>query len=358
MMHPRHTCLTLPWPTPWGELFGAERPLIVEIGFGNGDYLVALAEHFPDHNVIGFEIANKSLEKAESKIRHRGLHNALAVYSRGETALHHLFTPQSVSQFHLNHPDPWFKNRHTRRRIIQRDTLAALTSRLSPGGLLYLATDVRAYAEMSAAILSAAPGLENTLPDPWVYELSERLVTTKYEQKGYREGRPDHFFRYRRTDEPVAHLPVIEEAPVPHAVIHTPMDPHDITNAVRRTRLTLPDGILVSLIDGYVNPRYGTVLLEVQIVEPTIEQHVGLQLLKRRSKPGEHTLRYAQIGMPRPTVGMHYATGFVAQWIVSLHPEAHILSHKVRGFDEIRLDTSEDASDEEIAQTGESPSDQ
>src|SRR5690606_12868108 len=105
------------WATNWTALFGRERPLIVEIGFGNADYLIALAKANPECNVIGFEIASQSLDKAERKIKSEKLSNVLAIFSTGETALNHLFTPASIRQIHINYPDPWFKSRHAGRRI-------------------------------------------------------------------------------------------------------------------------------------------------------------------------------------------------------------------------------------------------
>ena len=61
----------LPWPADWTALFGAERPLIVEIGFGSGAFLLHLARRHPDANVIGFEIANRSLPRTEAQNRAR-----------------------------------------------------------------------------------------------------------------------------------------------------------------------------------------------------------------------------------------------------------------------------------------------
>ena len=95
-------------------------PLIVEIGFGNGDYLIHLAETRPDHNIIGVEISSQSLAKAEAKIEKRGLLNVRPIHCRAETALAHMLEPEAVAEFHINYPDPWFKKRHQRRRLIQR----------------------------------------------------------------------------------------------------------------------------------------------------------------------------------------------------------------------------------------------
>ena len=98
--------LNLSWPLRQEELFDGARPLIVEIGFGNGDYLIHLAQANADHNIIGLEISSQSMEKAEAKIERRGLSNVRPIHSRAETALAHLLEPESVSAFHINYPDP------------------------------------------------------------------------------------------------------------------------------------------------------------------------------------------------------------------------------------------------------------
>lgn len=325
------TAYDLAWPTDWVALFGADRPLIVEIGFGNADYLIALGQQYPDHHIIGLEISHISTDKAVRKMKNNGLSNILPILSRAETALHHLFQPQQVQQFHINYPDPWFKNRHSGRRLMQRDTLDAIVSRLQVGGLLYLATDIAAYAEMSDALLRETPQLDNRLDAAWVNQLPERLITTKYEQKGYREGRPGHFFVYERNAQPAPPVPVIEELPMPHAVLETPLAPDAILEAFDgRTEFNTGDGIHVTLIDGFWNPRRESLLFEVHIEEPTIDQHVGLLVLPKRDESNRYTVKYAALGMPRATLGMHRAVNTLADWVAGLHADGVVISRKLR----------------------------
>ncbi len=321
--------LTMAWATDWAELFGAERPLIVEIGFGNADYLIALAQANPDCNVVGFEVSTQSVYKAERKIRKYKLTNVLAIYSRGETAINHLFEPQSIREIHINYPDPWFKTRHAGRRIMQADMLLAMTSRLEIGGLLYLATDIVDYAEMSHELFIEAKGLSNELNAPWVNDFPERLITTKYEEKGIREGRPGNYFKYRRNESVIPDVPVMEEWTVPHVVIKTPMTSQEIASAVEKVTFHKGEYIHVAVFNGFWNINNDSVLFEVNIDEPTIEQHIALSLRHREDKD-DYILRYATFGMPRPTEGMHFATSSLAQWLVDLHPDAEIVADKTR----------------------------
>lgn len=325
----KYSSLTLPWPVNWDELFGVERPIIVEIGFGNGDYLVHLAQSYPDHHVIGFEISNKSLEKAEGKIINRGLDNALAIHSRGETALHHLFTPQSIRQIHINYPDPWFKSRHAGRRIMQRDTLDVMVNRLEIGGLFYLATDIRDYADMSHELLTETPGLTNRQDSGWSNEMPDRQIVTKYEQRGYREGRPGHFFSYIRNEISAPDVPVQMELTMPHLILKTPQSPDEIIDQFEKTTHDTGDDIHVTWTHAFINRRNGNLLFELTITEPTIDQHIALMMMPRE-EPQTYTLRYATMGHPRPTAGLHRATNLLGDWIVSLHPDAEILDRRLK----------------------------
>src|SRR5262249_36838596 len=150
--------------------------------------------------------ANRSLLRVERKIEQEGIGNVRVIHSMAETALAHLFVPASITQIHINFPDPWFKQDHSHRRLMQRDTLDAMVSRLTLGGELYLATDIIAYAEMSRDLLENTPGLDNVLPRAWVHELPGRVIT-KYEATARREGRERYYFAYRRNLLPAPDVP-------------------------------------------------------------------------------------------------------------------------------------------------------
>jgi tRNA (guanine-N7-)-methyltransferase len=108
----------MPWPVPWGEVFGQERPLILDIGFGFGHSLAYLRRTRPDHNIIGLEVDNTCLRKAERRVERDEWDTVCIIRSFAETALHHLLMPASLREIHINFPDPWFKSRHAGRRLM------------------------------------------------------------------------------------------------------------------------------------------------------------------------------------------------------------------------------------------------
>jgi tRNA (guanine-N7-)-methyltransferase len=318
----------LPWSTDWREVFHTdeERPLILEIGFGYGQYLRHLSRQYPDANIVGVEISNVSLLKAENAILRGDLPNVRVIFSRAETALHHLFVPQSLDQIHINFPDPWFKNRHGHRRLIQRDTVDAMVSRMKPDAKLFLATDIIEYAEMSAEVFASTPGLSNVLDAPWVNALPNR-TTTKYEARAIEEGRTCYYFVYQRNDSPAPDIPVVKDLPMPHIVLRTPLSLQAIHDEFKSSEYHKAE-VNVNFMNIYRSDK--TLLFEAFVDEPTIEQRVGLVLIKRDEHPEEYTLKLGTIGSPRPTKGMHIAVKHLGEWILGLHPEAHVVQNKLQ----------------------------
>ena len=326
---PQLSAINLPWPTDWGKVFGQSRPLSLEIGFGLGHYLEHLHITRPEHNIVGLEISGFCMTKAERAIRRKRMENVRVVMARAETALRHLFTPESLDEIHINYPDPWFKVRHAGRRVMQRVTLDAMASRMKPGAMLYLATDILEYAEMSAEILEAAPALDNTLPTPWTDHMDGRIVT-KYEKKARNEGRRSYYFAYLRNRNPAPDLPVIKELDMPHMVIHTPLSIDEIYEKM----VVDPETTDFSAGETRINVirRYrddSSLLFEIYVHELTIEQRVGV-VVAPRPQSGEYTIKLSGLGNPRPTEGLHHAVGLITDQITALHPNTRMIHDKVK----------------------------
>jgi tRNA (guanine-N7-)-methyltransferase len=316
----------LSWPADWPEVFGTDRPLILEIGFGYGDFILHLARQNPECSIIGLEISNRCLTKVESRVERHSLRNVRLIHAPAETALHYLFEPASLHEVHINFPDPWFKSRHAGRRLIQRDTLDVLVSRLQTGGHLYVATDILEYAEMSQEILADTPGLDNLLNAHWTNEPLPGRVVTKYERTAQREGRVCNYFAYQRNDLAVPFIPVIKEVEMPHVVLHSPLSLDAIRTAVTPIEVTQGD---THIHAGLVFIGERSLLFDVYVKEPTIDQRVALMLVEREA-PQEFTLQLSVIGHPRPAAGIHAATNLLADWLLSLHPDARELKRKTQ----------------------------
>lgn len=185
----------------WAALFAPDLSpplrLVVELGFGRGEFLRGLAAAAPAAAHLGIDRSHRRVLKLARRIAPTEERNIRLIDARAEELVQGALAEASVSACWINFPDPWPKTRHQRRRLVQSDFVALLATRLLPGGELQVATDHVDYAEQIAAVLAAEPRLENALATPFVAEVPGRPCTA-YEAMWRAEGRPLHFFTYRR----------------------------------------------------------------------------------------------------------------------------------------------------------------
>ena len=129
------------------SVFPRYAPLEVDLGCGDGSFLVALAKQNPQRNFLGIERLLGRVRSACRKIAYENLSNARVLRIESSYAVAHLLPPNSVSVFYLLFPDPWPKRRHQRRRIVTEEFLEAIYRALAPDGLFVIATDEREYFE-------------------------------------------------------------------------------------------------------------------------------------------------------------------------------------------------------------------
>lgn len=179
-------------------LLATPLPVVVEIGFGRGEFLMDLARKHPETAFVGIEVSFKRVLKMARRLARTELRNVRLVEARGQVVVAEACPSASVSAFWINFSDPWPKDRHAGRRLFQPAFVADLARVLVPGGRLHVATDDVAYAHQIADVLEAEPGLENRFaPDRWRPEVPGR-IRTAYEDAWREQGRPLHFFEYQR----------------------------------------------------------------------------------------------------------------------------------------------------------------
>ena len=161
---PRHVADTSVHPEyvfdATGE-FGRSAPLIVEIGSGLGEAVVAAAEADPERNFLAVEVYRPGLANTLLRIGQRGLTNVRVVQANAPEVLGTMLPEGSVSELWVFFPDPWHKTKHHKRRLIN-GSFAQLAARvLEPGGLWRLATDWSGYAQQMRDVVSASPDFRN-----------------------------------------------------------------------------------------------------------------------------------------------------------------------------------------------------
>ncbi|MFN6977933.1 MAG: tRNA (guanine(46)-N(7))-methyltransferase TrmB [Gemmobacter sp.] len=171
----------------------AGRPLWIEVGFGGGEHLAAVAAANPGVALVGVEPFVNGVAMFLRRLRALPVAN-VAIHPGDIRAVFPVLPDAAVSRVFLNYPDPWPKTRHHRRRFVTPQYLMPLARVMAPGGLLHIATDIASYARQArievprAGFAPVADG-----PEPWA-----GWVTTRYEGKALRAGRAPEYLVYRR----------------------------------------------------------------------------------------------------------------------------------------------------------------
>src|SRR5215472_16472200 len=136
-------------------IFGSSAPLEIELGAGTGDFIIARAAEFPEHNFLAIESSGVVARMLAVRCGGAQLRNLRVARMDGRTLVNLMIGHESVSAYHIYFPDPWPKERHHKRRLFTPYLVANLERTLAPGGTLYVATDVGAYAGEIFAMLDA-----------------------------------------------------------------------------------------------------------------------------------------------------------------------------------------------------------
>jgi tRNA (guanine-N7-)-methyltransferase len=190
--------LTTPPPT-WAEIFGNTNPVEVEIGFGKGSFLLALARTHPECNFYGVEYMSRWALRLTRLAERDGHTNVIAIHADISCLARTMFLPESVSAYHLYFPDPWWKRRHEGRRLFREDFAATLMRTLKPGGTIFLASDVQEYFASIVQQFSALPELTQF---PWQRDhvtKKGKLIVTDFERKYQKAGRPIYYAGFQKT---------------------------------------------------------------------------------------------------------------------------------------------------------------
>jgi tRNA (guanine-N7-)-methyltransferase len=195
---PRYGIETGGTPLDIAAIFGREAPRTLEIGFGNGESLVALAAAHPDRDYLGIEVHRPGVGHLMLRAEELALANVRAICRDAVEVLQECLAPGTLDEVLLYFPDPWPKKRHHKRRIVQPDFVALVASRLRPGGTLRMATDWEPYAAHMLEVASGCAALRNESPDGAFVPRPDSRPVTRFERRGHRLGHGVWDLAFRR----------------------------------------------------------------------------------------------------------------------------------------------------------------
>jgi tRNA (guanine-N7-)-methyltransferase len=187
-------------PRPWNpaELFGRAAPLEIEVGSGKGLFLAAASAAQPDRNFLGVEIAAKYARYAAARLARRELTNAVLVHGDAQRLFRELIPDACLAAVHVYFPDPWWKARHKKRRVMNEAFVREVERTLMPGGALHFWTDVEEYFATTLELLATSTGLTGPLPvaeQPAQHDLDYR---THFERRMRLHGETVHRAEFRK----------------------------------------------------------------------------------------------------------------------------------------------------------------
>jgi tRNA (guanine-N7-)-methyltransferase len=145
------------------NFFTTDRPLEVEVGTGKGLFLTAASRAAPQHNFLGIEIGRKYARYAAARLARIASTNALVIGGDALPLLEHWFPAASLTAVHVYFPDPWWKARHKKRRVLNEPFLKNVERTLVLGGRLHFWTDVEEYFRATLDLIAAATTLAGPL---------------------------------------------------------------------------------------------------------------------------------------------------------------------------------------------------
>lgn len=178
-------------------VFGNGNDCLLEIGFGDGDFLIENALKNPGRNYLGIEIKKKRFNKAVRKSNRAKAGNVKFIHMDAEIAAEDIFHQGSFATVYINFPDPWPKDRHRKHRVINRGFLKKLSRIMKSGASLEIASDHREYVLTALETMKIIDAFECVYPAPgYVLHVPGR-AETRYEREFRAEGREIYYLRYK-----------------------------------------------------------------------------------------------------------------------------------------------------------------
>jgi tRNA (guanine-N7-)-methyltransferase len=189
----------IPAPLEPQALFGRAAPLEIEVGSGKGLFLQRASLAQPERDFVGIEVAKKYARFSAARLARSGRTNAVMIHGDALRFFREWLSDRAVDVVHVYFPDPWWKMRHRKRRVMNESFLRDLQRTLRPGGELHFWTDVDEYYRETLALIAAATSLEGPFDFPYTLSAGEDY-RTHFERRMRLHGEPVYRSRFRQRE--------------------------------------------------------------------------------------------------------------------------------------------------------------
>jgi tRNA (guanine-N7-)-methyltransferase len=283
-------------PTDWSTVFTGDRPLEVEIGFGNGEYLERISREQPGINFVGFEQYCERIHRTLRKLSRTGLDNVRVLRLDARAGFERYFVPKTIERVHCLYPPPWPKKSGVKHRLFTTDFLKLVNSRLVDNGVLKIVTDHRPYIDWIR---------ENIGDTGFSIEFNHIPANygTKFEKK-WVEGGQSEFYELLLTK--VSHIPVaLKEDSALQSYLIDQFDPDNFS-----FKDYSQEGVAVSFKEILYDAKKKTALVHVIACDGPLVQNIRIVI---SHSPKGWRVNLAEGTMLMPTLAVSQALECVYQ---------------------------------------------
>jgi len=174
----------------WAQYFNNNNPIELEIGTGRTHYLFERAQVKPEHNLVGIEWKERWVKQALAKIARENIKNTYIIHANAWVLTPKLFADNSLSNVTFHFPDPWWKKRHHKRRIINDEFTNTIVQKLKKGGTILVQSDVSSLLEEYLEVLENNKSLKNLAGPNNLYPKNPMNAKSHREKKVEADGLP------------------------------------------------------------------------------------------------------------------------------------------------------------------------
>jgi len=261
-------------PINFDSLFAKRAPLFLEVGFGNGEFLIENALNRPNHNFLGIELSVISMIKIMKQLSKKKLENVRVMMVDAKFGVRELFPDESIDGLYMNFPCPWPRKRHSGKRLNTVDYLLSVAAILKKRSIVSLYTDSLEFAEEFVENLERTSCFTNIemIKNP-------PRVKTRYEEKWRREGREIYKVIAEKSNTPILERMAGGDE-MPHTWIDTEIKPDNLRKALN-SLIKIDKGAFVykSVLRDLNDDRY---LVETIAIDGDFQQHFYIEIHKRK----------------------------------------------------------------------------
>lgn len=292
-------------PMAASDLFSRTGPLVFEVGFGDGRYLEHLASAHPDWNLVGAEVSLGSVWRAYRRVNRAGITDVRLFKGNARLLVRDVFEEGSLDRVFVNFPDPWPRKKHWKNRLLQAPFFRILSSRLKPGGSLFLTTDHPEYFEFSVR-----QGHESGCFDVIQGPPPPATLETKYARKWRDQQKPIFHVEFRCHTVIPSEPRLISKIEMQHATLKGSLENlGPFTKQVRKF-----EGGHAFVMEAYRELGSQGLLFKAISEEQDFRQELLIQAWPK--KDGVY-VSLQPFGDPMTTTGVREAILAVTDWLVS-----------------------------------------